>query len=224
MEVIRGADAGKRYALADGTVLLGNSLRGESGIDLASQEVNSPRKMAARQAQIHVANGTLSLRDLGSPGGTFVDRRRVPPGSDLPLKEGDVTITAPWPKDLTVAAYAVGFDPFIGFMHQPRFGRPALALDLMEPFRPLIADQTVLAGMNKGQIDPGHFHTEGNAVLLNDEGRKLVLELLETRYLTSVTIEGRADPVTWRQAIGISARNLAEALKTCAPFQPIERV
>ena len=90
MEVVRGADAGKRYALADGTVLLGNSLRGEPGIDLATQELNSPRKMAARQAEIHVANGSLSLRDLGSPGGTFVDRRRVPPGSDLPLKEGDV--------------------------------------------------------------------------------------------------------------------------------------
>ena len=41
-------------------------------------------------------------------------------------------------KDLTVACYAVGFDPMLGFYHQPRFGRPALALDLMEPFRPLI--------------------------------------------------------------------------------------
>ena len=90
LEVVRGADAGKKFALADGTVLLGNSLRGEPGIDLASQEVNSPRKMAARQAQIYVMNGSLTLRDLGSPGGTFVDRRRVPPGSDLPLKEGDV--------------------------------------------------------------------------------------------------------------------------------------
>lgn len=122
------------------------------------------------------------------------------------------------------ACAAAGLDPRQGFLHQPRAGRPALALDLMEPFRPLIADQTVLAGLNRGQIDPGQFHTEGAAILLNDDGRKLVLELLETRYLTSVTIEGRADPVTWRQAIGISARNLAEALKTREPFQPIERV
>lgn len=40
-------------------------------------------------------------------------------------------------KDLTIACYAVGFDPYLGYYHQPRFGRPALALDLMEPFRPL---------------------------------------------------------------------------------------
>ena len=90
LEVVRGAEAGRRFALAGGTVLLGNALNGAPGIDLADQEANSPRKMAARQAQIHVANGSLSLRDLGSPGGTFVDRRRVPSGSDLPLKEGDV--------------------------------------------------------------------------------------------------------------------------------------
>jgi CRISPR-associated endonuclease Cas1 len=53
-------------------------------------------------------------------------------------------------KDLTVACYAVGFDPYIGFYHQPRFGRPALALDLMEPFRPLIVDSAVLTGINRG--------------------------------------------------------------------------
>jgi CRISP-associated protein Cas1 len=43
-------------------------------------------------------------------------------------------------KDCTLAALAVGFDPYLGFYHQPRFGRPALALDLVEEFRPLIAD------------------------------------------------------------------------------------
>ncbi|MDQ2948265.1 MAG: CRISPR-associated endonuclease Cas1, partial [Acidobacteriota bacterium] len=47
-------------------------------------------------------------------------------------------------RDLTIACYAVGFDPLMGYYHQPRFGRPALALDLMEPFRPLIADSAVL--------------------------------------------------------------------------------
>ncbi len=51
-------------------------------------------------------------------------------------------------KELTVACYAVGFDPYVGFYHQPRFGRPALALDLMEPFRPLIVDSAVLTAIN----------------------------------------------------------------------------
>jgi len=90
LEVVRGAGVGRRFALAGGTVVLGNALDGVPGIDLSPLEATSPRKMAGRQAQIHVVNGSLSLRDLGSPGGTFVDRRRVPPNSDLPLKVGDV--------------------------------------------------------------------------------------------------------------------------------------
>src|SRR5258708_19597556 len=47
-------------------------------------------------------------------------------------------------KDFTIACYGVGFDPFIGYYHQPRVGRPALALDLMSPFRRLVADSAVL--------------------------------------------------------------------------------
>ena len=90
LEVVRGADAGHRFALAGGIVVLGNALDGAPGIDLSAMEATSPRKMAGRQAQIHVLNGSILLRDLGSPGGTFVDRRRVPANSDLPLNVGDV--------------------------------------------------------------------------------------------------------------------------------------
>ena len=53
-------------------------------------------------------------------------------------------------KDLTIACAAVGFDPMMGFYHQPRFGRPALALDLMEAFRPLVADSAVLNAITLG--------------------------------------------------------------------------
>ncbi len=52
-------------------------------------------------------------------------------------------------KDCTLAALAVGFDPYLGFYHQPRFGRPAMGLDLMEEFRPLIAESTVLSCIRK---------------------------------------------------------------------------
>src|SRR5438105_15104791 len=75
-------------------------------------------------------------------------------------------------KDLTVACYAVGFDPYVGFYHQPRFGRPALALDLMEPFRPLIVDSAVLRAINTGMVDEGDFVRAGGAVVLKERGRK----------------------------------------------------
>lgn len=55
-------------------------------------------------------------------------------------------------KDLTVACYAMGFDPYMGFYHQLRHGRPGLALDLMEPFRPLIADSAVLSSVNTRMV------------------------------------------------------------------------
>jgi CRISPR-associated endonuclease Cas1 len=121
------------------------------------------------------------------------------------------------------ACAAAGLDPRQGFLHRPRAGRPALALDLMEPFRPIIADQAILSGLNHGQLKAEHFRVEGHAVLLIDDGRKLALDLLERRFTGSVTLEGRAEAVSWRQAIGLSARALANALKNGKPFEPIAR-
>ena len=72
----------------------------------------------------------------------------------------------PVEKDCTLAALAVGFDPYIGFYHQPRFGRPALALDLMEEFRPLIAESTVLTAINNRMILTKAFLQAGQAVNL----------------------------------------------------------
>ena len=121
------------------------------------------------------------------------------------------------------ACAASGLDPRQGFLHRPRAGRPALALDLMEPFRPLIADQAVLAGLNNGQLKAEHFRTEGYAVLLTDHGRRLAIELLERRLLGSVTLEGRSEATTWREAIGLSARGLVDALRNGTAFAPVER-
>jgi CRISPR-associated protein Cas1 len=58
-------------------------------------------------------------------------------------------------KDFTVTLQAVAYDPYLGFYHTPRYGRPALALDLMEEFRPIIADSVVLRVINNGEITPG---------------------------------------------------------------------
>jgi CRISPR-associated endonuclease Cas1 len=121
------------------------------------------------------------------------------------------------------ATAAAGLDPRQGFLHRPRAGRPALALDVMEPFRPVVAEQAVLAGLNHGQVKPEHFRAEGHAVLLAAEGRKLVLELLEQRLAQSISLEGRSEPVSWRQAIGLSARQLADVLKSGEPLEPMER-
>src|SRR4051794_25077897 len=90
LEIVRGPDAGRRYTLGAGAVVLGNALNGEPGIDLSDQERASPRRMAARQAKVEVTYGSVTLRDLDSPGGTFVNRQRVLPGEGRPLHVGDV--------------------------------------------------------------------------------------------------------------------------------------
>ena len=115
-------------------------------------------------------------------------------------------------KDLTIVCHAVGFDPFVGFYHQPRFGRPALALDLMEGFRPLVADSTVLWAVNTRMITPKHFIGAGRAVALTPAGRKAMLRAFEQRMDSLVTHPLFGYRVSYRRVLAIKARLLARAV------------
>lgn len=112
-------------------------------------------------------------------------------------------------KDLTVTCYAVGFDPLMGFYHQPRYGRPALALDLMEPFRPLIVDSAVLNAINTRMVTPGDFLTVGKSVALKPSGRKAFYRAYELRMDTLVTHPQFDYRVSYRRLLEIQARLLA---------------
>jgi len=116
-------------------------------------------------------------------------------------------------KDLTVACYAVGFDPYVGFYHQPRFGRPALALDLMEPFRPLIVDSAVLTAINTGMVTARDFVRAGGAVALTAGGRKGLFRAYEMRMDTLVTHPMFEYRVSYRRLLEIQARLLARVLE-----------
>jgi CRISP-associated protein Cas1 len=116
-------------------------------------------------------------------------------------------------KDLTVACYAVGFDPYIGFYHQPRFGRPALALDLMEPFRPLIADSAVLTAINTAMVTPKDFIRVGGSVSLTPNGRKAFFRAHELRMDTLVTHPLFDYRVSYRRLLEIQSRLLARVLE-----------
>jgi CRISPR-associated protein Cas1 len=112
-------------------------------------------------------------------------------------------------KDFTVTCYAVGFDPLIGFYHQPRFGRPALALDLMEPFRPLIADSAVINAINTRMVSPTDFVSAGESVALKPAGRKAFYRSYESRMDTLVTHPLFDYRVSYRRLLEIQARLLA---------------
>lgn len=115
-------------------------------------------------------------------------------------------------KDLTITSHLVGFDPFLGFYHQPRYGRPALALDLMEPFRPLIADSAVLTAINTRMVTPRDFVRAGDSVALTPKGRKGFFRAYEGRMDTLVTHPRFGYRVSYRRILEIQTRLLARVL------------
>ncbi|HEX4209553.1 MAG TPA: CRISPR-associated endonuclease Cas1 [Candidatus Binataceae bacterium] len=115
-------------------------------------------------------------------------------------------------KDLTIIGHSVGLDPFIGFFHQPRFGRPALALDLMEEFRPLIADSVVINAINTGMVTSNDFIRVGLAVALTPRGRKGFLRAYEQRMDALVTHPLFGYRVNYRRVLEIQTRLLARLL------------
>ncbi|MBK0869641.1 CRISPR-associated endonuclease Cas1 [Saccharopolyspora sp. HNM0986] len=115
-------------------------------------------------------------------------------------------------KDLTVACYALGLDPYFGLYHRPRYGRPALALDLAEEFRPLIGDSTALTLINNRQADATVFEVTPTAVALTKPGRRKVIGAYERRLATQVRHPIFGYRITYRRALEVQARLFAAYL------------
>jgi CRISPR-associated protein Cas1 len=115
-------------------------------------------------------------------------------------------------KECTLAACAVGFDPYVGFYHQPRHGRPALALDVMEEFRPLIAESAVLTAINNRFVSTRDFVSAGRAVNLNAAGRKQFFQCFEQRMNSLITHPVFDYKVSYRRALELQFRILARVL------------
>ncbi len=84
-------------------------------------------------------------------------------------------------KDCLAATYMAGFDPYIGFYHHPVYGRPALALDIMEEFRPVVADSVVLGLLNRGIMNENDFEYNMGGCFLNQTGRRKFYRAYEER-------------------------------------------
>jgi CRISPR-associated protein Cas1 len=111
-------------------------------------------------------------------------------------------------KDLTAVTHLVGFDPFLGFYHRPRFGRPALALDLAEEFRPLVGDSTVITLVNNGEIRSGHFVERMGEVALTGDGRRKVIRAYERRLDIEVRHPLFGYRISYRRLLDVQARLL----------------
>src|SRR6266446_2772534 len=141
---------------------------------------------------------------------SFEKRTRRPPADPINamLSFGYALLTRTW---LTVLS-AVGFDPYLGFYHHPRFGRPALALDMMEPFRPILADSTVIQAVNNGEVKPDGFLSAGPAVNLKPHARRAFIAAYERRLDQEVTHPVFGYRVSMRRLLEVQARLLARHL------------
>lgn len=115
-------------------------------------------------------------------------------------------------RSVAVTLTAVGFDVYRGYYHQPRYGRPALALDIMEPFRPLLADSTVLTAINNGEVSPSDFVSAGGAVNLNERGRRAFIAAFERRMSQEITHPVFGYAAEYRQVVELQCRLLGRHL------------
>ena len=148
----------------------------------------------------------------------FMGRNRRPPKDPVNamLSFAYAMLTREW----TIALSAVGLDPYRGFYHQPRFARPALSLDMLEPFRPLVADSAVLTAINNGEVRPTDFVRAAGGCNMSDSGRKRFIAVFERRMEQEVTHPIFRYRISYRRLFEVQARLLTRHLAGEIPEYP----
>jgi len=112
-------------------------------------------------------------------------------------------------KDCVLAISGCGLDPHLGVFHTPHHGRPALALDLMEPFRSIIIDSVVLQMIRRGEAKPDDFVRTGQAVAMKPRVRKKLISAYERRMDELVTHPVFGYRISYRRILAVQARLIA---------------
>ncbi len=224
--------------IANQRTILRRNWRGEAG----PRKVVLDRLRAARRA----AGGAATLEALlGIEGDAAATYFRAFAGLLAPAANGEDDGLAPFrfearnrrpPKDpvnamlslayamltrhMTVALATVGLDPYRGLFHAPRYGRPALALDIMEPFRPIVADSVVLSAVNNGEVSAGDFVTAATGTSLSSAGRRRFIGAFERRLLQETTHPVFGYRLSMRRLVLVQARLLGRFLLGELPRYP----
>ena len=194
--------------LADLTTLTERAGQADSIASLLGLEGSIARIFFRRFASL------LKPRDLTTDW-DFTARNRRPPKD--PINAMLSFAYALLVRQCTVALIGEGLEPHWRLYHQPRHGRPALALDLMEPLRPLIADSAVVTAINTGMVRGRHFKTGSSACLLQPAGRKALIQAFEARLDQMVTHPAFDYRCSWRTALTLHARLLARYFRGDVP-------
>jgi CRISP-associated protein Cas1 len=164
--------------------------------------------LEGQSAAVYFANfGRMLKAKAPGTGFDFTSRNRRPPRD--PVNSLLSFAYALLAKDCFSAVCTVGFDPYQGFYHTGRHGRPSLALDLMEEFRPVIADSVVLTLINNSMLTHADFLTWRDSCQLTDAGRKTFFEVYEQRKATEVTHPIFGYKMTYGRMLEVQARMLS---------------
>ncbi len=214
--------------------LLRRNWKGDEAPDALLEDLNSDIRRLARITDLKSLlgiEGAAAARYFGAfpnlirpsaPGShfafDFTTRNRRPPTDPVNamLSYAYSLLVRTW----SVTLSGVGLDPYLGFYHQPRYGRPALSLDLMEPFRPLIADSSVIQAINNGEVKPTDFVQVAGSVNMTNDGRKRFIGTFERRMSMEVTHPTFGYRVSYRRLFELQARLLARHLLGELPDYP----
>ena len=194
-------------------------LRDMTGLTQSAADASSIASLLGIEgsiARLYFQNFSTFIKSGHMPGNWDFHRRNRRPPRD-PINAMLSFAYALLVKECTVALIGEGLEPHWGLYHQPRHGRPALSLDIMEPLRPLIADSAVITAINTGMIRDHHFITGSSACLLQPAGRKALIQAFEARLDQLVTHPAFDYRCSWRAAIRLHARLLARWFRGDVP-------
>jgi CRISPR-associated protein Cas1 len=148
----------------------------------------------------------------------FTIRTRRPPQDPVNslLSLGYTLIT----NEMFSLTSAIGFDPYIGFLHGVDYGRPSLALDLIEEFRHAIVDRLTLELINKEILTRDDFEEKEGGIYLKEEPRKKYFAQYEKRMLTSFQDEETKEEINFRKMFLKQAQIFAKTIQERVSYKP----
>ena len=192
---------------------VGTALSSLASASSAARLADSPESLLGIEgaaARVYFSHFALLLAQSSAMHFQFTERNRRPPQD--PINALLSYLYGVLTKDMMVASSAVGLDPYLGFYHRPRHGTPALALDLIEELRPILADSIAISLINRKEVSVDDFEVSPDGVSISHEAKKAVINAYERRLEQTVKHPVVAYEITYRRLFEIQARIFAAYL------------
>ena len=176
-----------------------------------AEDIDELRGLEGAGAAFYFAAIPKLVRGRGTPFADTFPGRRQRPATD-PLNAALSFAYALLCRVTTVALAKHGLDVRLGFLHAPRAGKPALALDLMEPWRPLLADRAVFSAINRGELSTTGFTSNGDSLLMDRAAKRALVAAFERRLDGTIHHPALDSPVPWRAVPSLQAQLLGDWL------------